>query len=202
MGPWFFWHRQSVTTPIIKSFFEILRTENPDLKIAVAGFCWGGRYAILLGQENFADQPLVDAVFAGHPSLISFPKDLENPVVPTSIAVAEIDRYFDPKIGDKVKEMWEKKKDEVKTEIVVYEGVKHGFCVRGDLKNETVKTAMQKAADQVHCTSTTILIFGSGLVQPLLVGMIGKVHFVFAESRPRLIIWWILWFDRSVERQI
>jgi len=147
--PWLISHRQSVTIPVVKSFFEILRTENPDLKIGVAGFCWGGRYAILLGQAGFAEQPLVDAVFAGHPSMMAFPKDLENPVVPTSIAVAEIDRNFDPKMGDKTKELWEKKKDEVKTEIVVYEGVEHGFCVRGDMKNEKVKDAMQKAVDQV-----------------------------------------------------
>ena len=91
----------------------------------------------------------MDAVFAGHPSLLAFPNDLNKPVVPTSIAVAEFDHRFDPKMGDKVRELWEKKSDQVKTEIVVYKGVKHGFCVRGDMKNEQVKDAITKAVDQV-----------------------------------------------------
>lgn len=92
----------------------------------------------------------MDAVFAGHPSFLAFPKDLEKPVVPTSIAVAEFDHRFDPKVGNKVKQLWEKKSgNQVKTEIVVYKGVKHGFCVRGDMKNEQVKDAITKAVDQV-----------------------------------------------------
>ena len=146
--PWFFWHRQSVTIPIIKSFFRILRTENPDLKIGVAGFSWGGRYALLLGQEHFSDLHLVDAVFTGHPSLVSIPKDIEAPYCPASVAVASMDSYFSLKMAAKVEELW--KKENVKTEIVIYEGAKHGFCVRGNMNVEQEKQDMKKAIQQVR----------------------------------------------------
>jgi len=146
--PWSFWHRQSVIIPIIKSFFQILRTENPDLKIGVAGFCWGGRYALLLGQEHFSDLHLVDAVFAGHPSLVSIPKDIEAPYCPASVAVASMDSYFSLKMAAKVEELW--KKENVKTEIVIYEGAKHGFCVRGNMNVEQEKQDMKKAIQQVR----------------------------------------------------
>jgi hypothetical protein len=146
--PWFFWHRQSVTIPIVKSFFHILRTENPDLKIGVAGFCWGGRYALLLGQQSFSDIPLVDAVFTGHPSLVSIPKDIERPICPASIAVAGTDTVFSNKMAAKTEALW-KKHEDVKTEIVIYEGAKHGFCVRGNMNNQPEKEDMEKAIDQV-----------------------------------------------------
>lgn len=148
MIPWMWNHRQAVSIPIIKSFFHILRTENPDLKIAVAGFCWGGRYALLLGQESFSDIHLVDAVFAGHPSLVSIPKDVEDPYCPCSIAVAGTDTVFSPKMAAKTEALW-KKKEGVDTEIVIYEGAQHGFCVRGNMKDEKEKEDMRKSVEQV-----------------------------------------------------
>lgn len=146
--PWFCRHRQSVTIPIVKSFFHILRTENPELKIGVAGFCWGGRYALLLGQKSFSDIQLVDAVFAGHPSLVSIPKDVEAPNCPVSIAVAGTDKVFSSAMAEKTEALW-KKKEDVKHEIVTYDGAVHGFCVRGNMKNEKEKENMEKSIDQV-----------------------------------------------------
>jgi hypothetical protein len=148
-GPFLFWHRASVTAPIIKTFFTILRTENPDLKIGVAGFCWGGRYAILLGQEHFSDIHLVDAVFTAHPSMVNVPKDIEAPYSPVSIAVAGNDSLFSPKMAEKTEEFWKKKSDFSKFEIVVYEGAEHGYAVRGNMNNEKAKGNMEKSINQV-----------------------------------------------------
>jgi dienelactone hydrolase len=150
--PWAWRHRHAVTAPIIKTFLQIVRTENPDAKIGVAGFCWGGRYSLLLGQrdtEHLHEQPLVDAVFAGHPSFVSVPKDVMVPICPSSIAAAGKDSVFTRKMAEQTDKLWEMSSREVKTEVVIYEGAEHGFCVRGNMNNPKEKEDMEKATLQV-----------------------------------------------------
>jgi dienelactone hydrolase len=147
MVPWFWYHRQAVTIPIVKSFFGTLRKENPETKIGVAGFCWGGRYAILLGEDSFSEEKLVDAAFSGHPSFVSIPKDVYSLSCPQSIAVASTDTVFSPKMAAEVEKLW--RDDDQETEIVIYEGAKHGFCIRGNMNNEKEKEDMEKAVSQV-----------------------------------------------------
>jgi dienelactone hydrolase len=149
MVPWFWFHRQSVTRPVVKSFFEILHAENPDFKVGVAGFCWGGLYSILLGQAPFADKPLVDVVFAAHPSLLSIPKDIQDPIVPISLAVAGEDKVYSPAMLKQTEKAWKQQRCDVTYEGVVYEGAKHGFGVRANMKEEKEKEAMTKSIDQV-----------------------------------------------------
>ena len=148
MVPWFYRHRQSVTIPVIKSFFETLKKEKPKTKLGVAGFCWGGRYALLVGQSDFASEHLVDAVFTGHPSLLSIPDDIKDPYCPISVAVAGNDTIYGPKHVEQTKKVWEKS-DGIETEFVMYDGAEHGFCVRGNMKDPKQKEDMVKAIDQV-----------------------------------------------------
>jgi len=143
MVPWFWSHRQSVTIPIVKGFLEKL----PKGKIGVAGFCWGGRYALLAGQKSSADELLVDAVFTGHPSMVSIPADINELRVPASIAVASTDSVYSPKMAKDTEKLWKDK--DVKTEIVIYEGAMHGFCVRGNMNDPQEKEHMQQAVEQV-----------------------------------------------------
>jgi Dienelactone hydrolase family len=163
--PWLWNHRQAVTTPIVKSFFQILRTENPDLKIGVAGFCWGGRYSVLLGQKSYSDTPLVDVVFAGHPSFLSIPADIDKPICPASIAVASTDSVYSPKSAAKTEELWKQISD-MKFEIIIYEGAKHGFCVRGNMNDEKEKEHMEKSAEQVSLLRNEVnLRLSNGLIR-------------------------------------
>ena len=143
--------------PIIKTFFEILHTETPDLKVGVAGFCWGGRYSILLGQASFNDTPLVNAVFAGHPSMLSIPKDIGEPVCPISLAVASTDMVYSVSMAEETEKIW-KRIGDVKYESIVYEGAKHGFCVRGNMKDEKEKEYMVQSIDQVLETLRWLIV--------------------------------------------
>jgi len=110
---------------------------------------------MLLGQSTFADEQLVDAVFAGHPSLVSIPNDVKYPYCPASIAVASTDNSFSPKMAEQVEKLWAKAAEDVKTEFVIYEGAKHGFCIRGNMKEEKEKEDMIKSIDQVHLHQTS-----------------------------------------------
>ncbi|KAI8185397.1 hypothetical protein K4K51_011659 [Colletotrichum sp. SAR 10_75] len=64
------------------------------LKIGVAGFCWGGKYAIQLAQGMagpFGEERLIDIAYTAHPSMVSVPGDLEKVALPLSIANGDDD---------------------------------------------------------------------------------------------------------------
>ena len=48
VGPWLIRKRPEVTQPLIESFVKALREDSSIGKIGAAGYCWGGRYSILL----------------------------------------------------------------------------------------------------------------------------------------------------------
>lgn len=48
LGPWLVRQREAVTKPLIESFVAMLRKDPAVQKIGATGYCWGGRYSILL----------------------------------------------------------------------------------------------------------------------------------------------------------
>ena len=77
---------------------------------------------------------LIDAGFTAHPSMLDVPTDIEAVKLPESISVGDVD-FGLPMAGVKqIQEIFGKKNqtEEGRYEIVVLEGAKHGFAVRGD----------------------------------------------------------------------
>ena len=142
--------RHGVALPRIKKFFKALRDDPPapDLRIGVAGFCWGGRYVVLLcGKEGAgADTPLVDAGFTAHPALVSIPHDIEAVQRPLSIANGENDEWMGKDKFAVLKSVLASKGDI--HEVVVYDGAKHGFAVRGDPNDPRQAEMVLRAEDQ------------------------------------------------------
>src|SRR5207247_3918620 len=125
--------RTNVVLPRILSYFNFLRKTEPTQKIGAAGFCFGGRYAILLTHTDDAKfktpegKPLVDACFAAHPSLVSIPKDIEQAQLPLSIAIGSRDMVMPMTETAKARAILEKKIDG-EGEVVVYDDALHGEC--------------------------------------------------------------------------
>lgn len=150
--PFLVWNRAGVATPKIYDFLRAVREENKGLKLGVAGFCWGGRYTVLLcsGQEKMQDgSPLVDCGYTAHPSSLAVPTDIEAVTLPLSIANGTEDIQLTKEKMDIVRPILEKKsKEGIDCELVVYEGAKHGFAVRSKEGDEREARQMKESIEQ------------------------------------------------------
>jgi len=118
------------------SFFSALRTST-DLPIGAAGFCWGGRIVTDLCRTAPNGQPLIDAGFAAHPSNLAVPKAIEPLKVPYSVCIGDVDHGMPIEQVRKLENLLKGLQDmEGKWELVVVEGARHGFAVRGDPRDE------------------------------------------------------------------
>jgi dienelactone hydrolase len=152
--------RESVCKPRVVDFMKALRTapDTANLKIGVAGYCWGGLHAVKLahdtpssriqryGSETGELKPLVDAVFTAHPSMLSIPADVENVTVPLSIAIGDVDFALKISKVERAKTILKKKSDD--HEVVIYPGGKHGFAIRGNPKDPKQKELAVQAEEQ------------------------------------------------------
>ena len=118
---WAWTHREAVSRPIVTKFFGSLREELNSTpgggKLGVIGFCWGGRYAILMDRY-------VDAIYAAHPSFLQIPTEVEAVTKPISFAVGDKDVILPMNQVEKIKGVL-KKKEGLDSEVVVYEGMEH-----------------------------------------------------------------------------
>ncbi|KAH7386538.1 hypothetical protein BKA64DRAFT_145508 [Cadophora sp. MPI-SDFR-AT-0126] len=171
--PFLLRNKQSVVLPRMLAFHRALRETPPPemegLKVGSAGFCWGGKYTILLSQGegdgegevgNIKGENLIDAAFVAHPSKMAFPSDWEKIAVPFSMAIGDVDMGIKIEHVREIQGVLEKKmkggvgegasvsKDEYVSEVVVYEGAKHGFAIRGDWEDEGQRKSAEAAKGQ------------------------------------------------------
>ena len=63
---------------------------------------------------------------------MKIPQDIEGVRIPYSLAVGEEDSNLSMKSVAVVKGVLAEKKREVRSEVVIYEGARHGFAIRGN----------------------------------------------------------------------
>jgi dienelactone hydrolase len=153
--PFFIVNRQSAAQPRIFKFVAAVRTapETAWLKVGAAGFCWGGKYTMLLAHDQPSSrvavggrlQPLIECGFTAHPSLVSLPSDIERVQRPLSVAVGNEDAAMST-AGIRQMEGILKKGDD--HEVVILEGAKHGFAVRIDPTDELQNRYAKQAEGQ------------------------------------------------------
>lgn len=162
-------NRFSVSLPKVEAFVSALRTnEAATLPLGAAGFCWGGKHALHLATASSVlpntRKSLVDAVFTGHPSGVAIPSDLTNICQPVSVAIG--DKDFAMNVST-VREMERALTAlDVRTEVVVYEGAKHGFCVRPDPKSAKESEQKVQAEDQAMSWFTRMFSLVSAPAAP------------------------------------
>jgi len=122
----------------IPKVLKQIQSERPEIKDwAVLGFCWGGKIVNLVSQEG---TPFKVAA-AAHPAMIDA-KDASAITIPILLQPSKDESKDDVAA-------WQKN-IKVKNEVTWYDDQVHGFmAARGDLKDEKVKKAYEKAYGQV-----------------------------------------------------
>ncbi|KAL8722071.1 MAG: hypothetical protein Q9181_007563 [Wetmoreana brouardii] len=137
LGPWLVKHREAVTLPIVEKFVEDVKKQSGNSKVGTVGFCFGGRYSILMAHGK------VDAAYACHPSLVVIPGDFDPVTKPLALAIGTKDSMLSEAQADEIKAILDKKS--VPTELTKYEDQIHGFALRGDWSSDKDKKAQDDA---------------------------------------------------------
>jgi dienelactone hydrolase len=167
------------TLPRLTSFVQGIRASPPpfatdDLRVGLAGYCWGGKHAFLLAHDDESSrvrrhesqktasqgpQPLVDCVFVAHPSFLSVPADVDPVSVPLSVAVGDIDTVLREPQARQVKQILEAK-GQGRHELNIIPGGKHGFAVRPHPDDKVEVECSEKAEVQALSWFTKWLVAG------------------------------------------
>lgn len=157
---WMMRHKFEPTNKTCMDFLRDLRVATPpNVKIGIAGFCWGGRYAVRAGKDEYkvdvagSKRHLVDAIVALHPSNLDLPADVEEVGVPLSFAWGFEDTNTKIELKGKVEAIHEREnKGGRKVPDVdhkVYKPGRHGFAVRGNPDDPQEKACLVDSEKQV-----------------------------------------------------
>lgn len=172
---WLARHTEEKVMPILEKVIDACRGEFADAVgngggIYAVGYCFGGRYVLLLASERTQVQtgwggtqkptdeeageganatkkgPYIKAGALAHATLVS-PDDFHGLKVPVSLVCVE----SDPMFPDEVRETGENimSKINLEHEVQVYPGVPHGFAVIGDYNDANIKDAQVTAFEQM-----------------------------------------------------
>lgn len=150
--PWLRRHGDAAALPRLGAALRALKEHAGVERVVPCGFCWGGRYAILLshrggggplGVPDDALLPRVAAIVAAHPSSVAVPGDLTAMQAPGLFLCAESDGMFPPRAvalaGRELARVGGGSR------VVVYPGTAHGFVVRGGAAVPAIVAARREA---------------------------------------------------------
>jgi dienelactone hydrolase len=151
---WLRRHRPEKSVPLLTTICETLRSE-PSFgikKVAAQGYCWGGRHAITEARSG-----KFDAFVSVHPSDVQVPADLMYMAVPGCFILAKGDFMFGKGMVEKTRAFLKEQRPALRVEFREYEGVHHGFAIRGCEDNPAVLAARQVRTTMLHSHSCPIL---------------------------------------------
>ncbi|PSN69830.1 hypothetical protein BS50DRAFT_674345 [Corynespora cassiicola Philippines] len=151
-------HTTNVTDPVIERTVKYIREKLKFKKIAVTGYCFGGRYAFRFLAEGRG----ADIGYAAHPSFL---QDEEVLAItgPASIAAAEIDTLFEPSRRLEVEGLLGQTSHPF--QVALYSGTAHGFGTRANVSDPEQRFGKEEAFFQAEwdntffCTTSSFLAF-------------------------------------------
>jgi dienelactone hydrolase len=139
---WIRRHDDPSTLPILHKVCEALRSpEHGVTRLGVQGYCWGGRYALVLAASGHAD-----AFLSAHPSGVKVPAEIEPIQRPGCFILAKGDHAFNAAAVRRTRAILEAKAG-LKFDFKEYDGVFHGFAVRGRQTVPAIAAARKDALE-------------------------------------------------------
>ena len=118
-----------------------LREKHGIKRIAIKGYCWGGKFAVLA-----AATPIIDAFAAAHPSRLEIPASIEAVAHPGIFLLAETDRHISGEVEAALVAAAQAVTSRgLEVEVRKWPGTSHGFAVRGGDDDPKVATARREA---------------------------------------------------------
>ncbi|KAL7655782.1 hypothetical protein ACMYSQ_004924 [Aspergillus niger] len=127
--------------PEIFEFARRLRRELGFRRIGAVGYCYGGWASFRLGAAEHANEPLVDCISIGHPSLL-LKEDIENVAVPVQVLAPEIDAAYTAELKTYTFETLQRR--QVVFDYQHFPGVEHSCFIRGDINQPGERAAMDR----------------------------------------------------------
>ncbi|KAF6832749.1 dienelactone hydrolase family protein [Colletotrichum plurivorum] len=131
-------HGPNITDPIVANAVDYLRKELGVAKVAVTGYCFGGRYTF----RELAPGKGADVGFAAHPSLLT-DDEIKAIVGPASVAAAENDNLMPPARRAEVEALLGETGQPFS--FALYGGTEHGFGVRANVSDPRQKFGKEEA---------------------------------------------------------
>ncbi|KAH9174740.1 alpha/beta-hydrolase [Lactarius sanguifluus] len=140
VAKWLSKHKTEHTGGRVRTVIQGLKSKGITI-FGATGYCYGGRLVFDLAFENIFRVSVVS-----HPSALK-PEDLDTYLAkskaPLLINSCEIDQQFPKELAETTDEKFAKFEPGYKR--TYWEGVSHGFAVRGDLTNPAVAAAKEGA---------------------------------------------------------
>ncbi|KAK3945845.1 protein AIM2 [Diplogelasinospora grovesii] len=177
---WLARHTEEKVMPILHKVMDACREEFADAVatgggIYAVGYCFGGRYILLLaaerpvhqqqttalpwstakkqpaaetaaGEEKKTQGPHIKAGALAHATLVSR-DDFRGLKAPISVVSVENDPLFPDEVRTAGEDYMSR--NNVEHEVQVYPGVPHGFAVVGEYEDENIKSAQATAFEQM-----------------------------------------------------
>lgn len=144
-------HNKVATKAVTDQFMKGLKEEYSPEFLGVIGYCFGAKYAV---QQVHATDGVADVCAIAHPSFVDT-EELEaiGKNKPILISAAEEDNIFSAELRHSTEDTLSKLN--LRYQLDLFSGVKHGFAVRGDISNPIVKYAKEKTlCDQIYWFDT------------------------------------------------
>ncbi|EQB53655.1 dienelactone hydrolase [Colletotrichum gloeosporioides Cg-14] len=131
-------HGPNVTDPIIANAVKYLKEELGVSKVAVTGYCFGGRYAF----RELAAGKGANVAFAAHPSLLT-DDEIKAITGPASVAAAQNDNLMPAARRAEIEALLGATGQPFS--LALYGGTSHGFGVRANISDPQQKYGKEEA---------------------------------------------------------